>query len=254
MVGFFDSYSDINPDDTLTSTSSLYSTPDGTNPIVPNMVPGGGAYTMGQWGQMYDTRADTASAQGWTPDSAAANDNTFNPDGSSTLAATTATATSSSDTTTANDNSNTDWSCYRPITQAEQDLAKNGQVVDFWNSRQQNGDPIADIALGTINAQSSSKPILGTAANAFLEGSAILNTGKSVDLDSIHRDLMNAHVDATLANGNGTQPLTPEQVASYHYDVFNKYGLPPGTFGGTPFSSDRGATKYTKQLWYKSCN
>jgi hypothetical protein len=55
-------------DSLLTSTSGIYSVPNGTNPIVPNMVPGGGAFTLGQWGKMYQARANIAQDQGWSPD------------------------------------------------------------------------------------------------------------------------------------------------------------------------------------------
>jgi hypothetical protein len=71
MVGFFDSLLSSTSDDedsSLTSTSGIYSVPNGTNPIVPNMVPGGGAFTLGQWGNMYQARADIAQSQGWMPD------------------------------------------------------------------------------------------------------------------------------------------------------------------------------------------
>ena len=69
MVGFFGSPDDPSPDfspdndNTPTSTSGIYSAPDGTNTIAPNMTPSGGAFTMGQWGTLFQTRADTAQTQ-----------------------------------------------------------------------------------------------------------------------------------------------------------------------------------------------
>ena len=87
MVGFFDDIGDTassllgesaNDNDTpLTSSTGIYSTPSGSNPLNDDMTPGGGAFTLGQWGNMLQTRADTAAAQGWTPD----NDNSLSGDG-----------------------------------------------------------------------------------------------------------------------------------------------------------------------------
>jgi len=74
MVGFFDLVTPTSPDfsadndNALTSISSLYSIPDGTNPIASNMTPGGGAFTLGQWGNMFQVRADTAQNQEWQSD------------------------------------------------------------------------------------------------------------------------------------------------------------------------------------------
>ena len=137
-------------------------------------------------------------------------------------------------------------------------MAKAGDAEGFWKSRQQNGDPIAGIALGTLGTLGSPSTawynrLEGMGANGFLEGSSLLNQGQMTDLDAVHKDLMQAHVDATLANGNGNTPLTPEQVANYHHDVFDKYGLPHGTFGGTPFTGNPSMTDWTGWAWYHQC-
>jgi len=70
------------------------------------------------------------------------------------------------------------WSCYNPITPQEQGMVKNG-------------DPVADIALGTL-------------------GKANFNydNGQAANLDEFHQGLAQAHIDATMANGNGNTPLS----------------------------------------------
>ncbi len=51
--------------------------------------------------------------------------------------------------------------------------------------------------------------------------------------------------------------LNPDQITTYHHDVFDRFGLPPEAFGGTPFNSDTNdwfnkflATK----VWCKECD
>jgi len=149
-------------------------------------------------------------------------------------------------------------SCYKPITPQEQKMANEGNVEEFWKSRQLNGDPIADVALGTLGmtGSSSTSPtyrLEGQGANAWLEGNSLLNNGKLTDLDAVHKDLMQAHVTATMANGNGDQPLSDQQIGDYHHDVFGKYGLPPSAFGGTPLPDTQSVSNLIKGLWYNTC-
>lgn len=46
--------------------------------------------------------------------------------------------------------------------------------------------------------------------------------------------------------------LSPQQVADYHHIIFNTYGLPAYTFGGSPFGTTAipGATL----IWCRGCD
>ena len=65
--------------------------------------------------------------------------------------------------------------------------------------------------------------------------------------------LMRAHAEATDLDGDGL--LTDEVIAEYHHEVFATYGLPPETFGGTPFFGALWEAKahYTKPYWCEAC-
>ncbi|WP_206105697.1 hypothetical protein, partial [Sapientia aquatica] len=95
----------------------------------------------------------------------------------------------------------------------------------------------------------------GSSVNDRLEAFSRVYAGKSVDIEAIRVDLMNAHIAAVDADRQGVIGLlSPGQVFDYHRDVFARYGLPTTTFGGTPFTGTRFESYVTRIFWCSRCD
>lgn len=96
-----------------------------------------------------------------------------------------------------------------------------GDRNSFWQSRQDVGDPIADVAIPILNDSG----INGKVAN-WLTGLR----GNPEKLNQLGVDLMIEHAkyvtdDIRSCIGNVPGVLSPEQVAEYHHNVFKKHGV-----------------------------
>lgn len=143
------------------------------------------------------------------------------------------------------------------ITAEQRQLAEDGRVREFWESRQAGGDPIADIALKSLDPSADVGDYLfgGTSVNNRLQAFARVYAGGELNIDEVRVSLMNAHVDAVSSDTSGVIGLlNPEQIATYHHDVFADYGLPTTTFGGTPFTGAVGEAKWTRPFWCYGCD
>lgn len=78
--------------------------------------------------------------------------------------------------------------------------------------------------------------------------------GQSVSLTSIGIDIMEAHADAVQSDTFGIPGnLRASDVATYHFQVFAIFGLPPRTFGGAPLTGTSSEAEKTKFIWCPSC-
>lgn len=142
------------------------------------------------------------------------------------------------------------------ITSEQRAAAMRGDRKTFWRLRQEVGDPIADVAIPILE----NRGINGQVANRL--------TGLSDNpkrLQELGVALMAAHIKATSHDfkkcvGNVPGLLSPDQVAEYHHDVFNKFRI--GTwlwnksdgswlFGGTLFNLP--ADLY-RVVWCRACD
>ena len=112
------------------------------------------------------------------------------------------------------------------VTPKQLELAQSGKVREFWESRLESGDPIAQLALDILDNKGA-----GRLANERLRDFA-KRYGVDVEPREVSLRLMRAHLKATAGDPDGL--LRAEAIAEYHHEVFDKYGLPARTFGGTP--------------------
>ena len=113
------------------------------------------------------------------------------------------------------------------LTPEQRRYRDEGETRKFWESRLESGDPIAQLALDILDNKG-----LGMRANERLQDFA-REYGIELKPSEVSLKLMRAHADATDRDGDGL--LMAEVIAQYHHEVFAEYGLPPETFGGTPF-------------------
>lgn len=143
------------------------------------------------------------------------------------------------------------------LSPVEEKMVQVGDVSGFWNSRKAKGDPIADIALKSLNPPGGFFDALfgGRSVNDRLEAFARVYTGKSVDLEKVRKDFMREHAQA-VQNDNKGKPglLDPGQVYDYHQKVFSGYGLPSTAFGGSPFTGHKMESHLTRGLWCSDCD
>ena len=105
-------------------------------------------------------------------------------------------------------------------------LAEQGRVREFWDSRLESGDPIAQLALDILDNEG-----LGAAANERLVDFAE-DRGLSLSLEDVSKEIAKAHAKSTKLDQDGL--LTAQRIAEYHHEVFEDLGLPARAFGGTP--------------------
>jgi len=110
--------------------------------------------------------------------------------------------------------------------------------MSFWRSRHLDNDPVARTALtGWGDPDFVNASVLERlAANhtwSDLE-SYIRRNELDVTMEQIGAELALAHAQAVMADRIGVPDLlSPQQVADYHYAVFERHGIPAHLFGGT---------------------
>ena len=124
-------------------------------------------------------------------------------------------------------------------------LENEGKVKEFWESRLDSGDPIAELALDVLNDRG-----FGAFANERL-----LNFAEQYDIrltiEEVNVRVMRKHAEITKVDKDGL--LTAVNIARYHHEVFAEYGLPPETFGGTPVTGLPGEAAFTGWIWCREC-
>jgi len=135
------------------------------------------------------------------------------------------------------------------ITPEQKALLKQGDYVGFWWSRLDSGDPVAHVALAgwdTENYAADPRSSLWyrlAAPISWVNLKAHLAVYYSGDIDvalpKIGIALAEAHADYVRQDHRGINHLlSPDEVAKYHHEVFKKFDLGPGAFGGTIFGND----------------
>ena len=149
--------------------------------------------------------------------------------------------------------SKTDYS----LSEEEEKMARAGNVKGFWQSRKAKQDPIATIGMKSLNPPGGVVDALfgGKSVNDRLEAFSRVYAGKSVNIDQVRGDLVEAHSKAVKRDTEGRLGLLdPGQVYDYHKDVFAKHGLPSTAFGGTPFTGQRWESYLTRGIWCSGCD
>ncbi|GAB6053718.1 hypothetical protein JCM17960_25380 [Magnetospira thiophila] len=102
------------------------------------------------------------------------------------------------------------------ITDGERALAEAGDAQGFWDSRKAKGDPVADIALKSLNPPGGVLDSLfgGQSVNSRLEAFSRVYTGHSADQEKIRRELMQAHIEAVKNDSDGTHGLLDPRAHS----------------------------------------
>jgi len=78
--------------------------------------------------------------------------------------------------------------------------------------------------------------------------------GQTVSLTTIGVDMMVEHRNAVELDSEGSiGKLSASQIRNYHVIVFDRFGLPPQTFGGAPFKGTAFEAEKSKFLWCPSC-
>lgn len=139
----------------------------------------------------------------------------------------------------------------------ERRAAEQGKLTSFWRSRSRAGDPVACIALASLDPSRS--PALcrfnGWVATARLVWFLPSHVSDGESLRAIQIALMQAHVRAIDADRDGVPGLlSPQQIAAYHHDVFVAHGVPHSAFGGTPFAGHIWETGLTSIAWCGGCD
>ena len=121
---------------------------------------------------------------------------------------------------------------------------------NFWLSRfNASKDPLGPLGVNVVD----NAYLLGCLANqrTLLYAN---DYGQVVSLTSIGLDMMEEHVDAVSQDNDGIfGKLSASQIRDYHVVVFNRFGLPPQTFGGAPFKGTAFEAEKSKFLWCPSC-
>jgi len=133
------------------------------------------------------------------------------------------------------------------ITSEEQAFVDAGNKKDFWQSRLDKGDPIAETALSILNNTG-----WGRVANNRLINFGRFYTNTNIDINEFGVAVMRAHAAAVGNEMIGIRGyLNPWQIANYHHEVGTSYGLPSSYFGGTPFGGTAEAN-ITASIWYNA--
>ena len=143
------------------------------------------------------------------------------------------------------------------VTDEQRQLVADGKIQEFWESRLAAGDPVARAGLASLNPEGGLVDYLfgGTSINNRLQAFANVYSDGVLDIDQVRVDLATAHIYFTDGDRLGVRGLlNPGQIAEYHHQVFDRHGLPPTTFGGTPFTGVVGEAWVTRPVWCGGCD
>ena len=156
------------------------------------------------------------------------------------------------------------------VTNEQRQLASQGKVNEFWESRAESGDPIA--GMGVEFGKPPSEQSLGVYQSAGVLKNKIFekiisektpNEVTNIDqaiaseVSEVRQDLMNAHIEAVDNDFEGRTDnfLSAGQITKYHQEVFGNRGLPPNTFGGSQLTGTKTEGKITGAfIWCKTCD
>jgi RHS repeat-associated protein len=130
------------------------------------------------------------------------------------------------------------------LTKDQRAFLDKGNFISFWHSRYLvSHDSVAKTALSGWAPQLLNKTTAWQKTSSTLSWMVLrLNLSgtdaeKDATMQKIGLDLARAHADAVgidMRDRVGVPGLlSPNQVAGYHWDVFSKYGVSSGAFGGT---------------------
>ena len=143
------------------------------------------------------------------------------------------------------------------VTDEQRQLVADGKIQEFWESRLAAGDPVARAGLASLNPEGGVVDYLfgGTSINNRLQAFANVYADGALNIDQVRVDLATAHINFTDGDRLGVRGLlNPGQIAEYHHQVFDRHGLPPTTFGGTPFTGAVGEAWATRPVWCGGCD
>lgn len=143
------------------------------------------------------------------------------------------------------------------ITNEQQQFAAEGRTREFWKSRLAMGDPVAGIALESLDPSGGPIDSLfgGASVNNRLQAFARVYVGNELNVDEVRVRLMDAHIKAVTSDTQGVRGLlNPVQIAAYHHQVFAGYRLPATAFGGTPFTGALWEANATRGIWCMGCD
>ncbi|MBL4868076.1 MAG: RHS repeat-associated core domain-containing protein [Pseudomonadales bacterium] len=143
------------------------------------------------------------------------------------------------------------------VTDEQRQLVAGGKIQEFWESRLAAGDPVARAGLASLNPEGGVVDYLfgGTSINNRLQAFANVYADGALNIDQVRVDLATAHINFTDGDRLGVRGLlNPGQIAEYHHQVFDRHGLPPTTFGGTPFTGAVGEAWATRPVWCGGCD
>ena len=121
---------------------------------------------------------------------------------------------------------------------------------NFWLSRfNTSKDPLGPLGVNVVD----NAYLLGCLANQRTLLYAD-DYGQTVSLTTIGVDMMVEHRNAVELDSEGSiGKLSASQIRNYHVIVFDRFGLPPQTFGGAPFKGTAFEAEKSKFLWCPSC-
>lgn len=141
--------------------------------------------------------------------------------------------------------------CY--TTPAESRAANSGDYKSYYNMACAGGDSYACFAGNVANNQG----ILGHAATAKVISALVkkeMQTKSCIDedrvLEEIRKALARDYANYLPQSRSAARYPSASAVADFHQDVFESLGLPPTTFGGTPFDPN---VLVLPQVWCPNC-
>ncbi|HVZ69587.1 MAG TPA: RHS repeat-associated core domain-containing protein [Rhizomicrobium sp.] len=140
-----------------------------------------------------------------------------------------------------------------PLTQAEKDDVARGDRAAFWQARLDGGnDPLAATALSmTKNSSLMAEYANGVLFNAISErskGSMGLEQIKD-EINQIGVQIMQGYAGLVQSGG----AADPRAIATLHFDVFGRHGLPADTYGGSLFTGSADIAALAAPL-YMTCH
>lgn len=132
------------------------------------------------------------------------------------------------------------------------------KIEEFWRSRKSKGDPIAVNGLNFLNAnpEKPHKNIIANFLNNRIQKNySNANPNQHLDFNEVRIELMKKHIEYTDNDNRGVPGLlNPRQATEYHHKVFESYGLPKNTFGGTMLSGSLWEADLNRVFWCHKCD
>ncbi len=141
-------------------------------------------------------------------------------------------------------------------TAEEKGYLEKGDYLGYYSKACSGGDTYACSAYHIAANDNLAGHMATTLLVQGLEGQGIIDK-LAVTLDEIRIKLANAYANYLPQSEKDARWPVALDIAEFHWSVFGKYGLPPRTFGGTPFGKDfalkYGVTGASKDMWPHWC-